>query len=167
MGSVDQRRRAMGTDADRLTEVREGFARSKFHRTFLGAHLERVAPGEVDVSLQVETRHLNLAGTLHGGLIATLADTATGLALRTTLDAGTTSLTSSLSVTFLRPGHPGKVTAMGRVVKRGTRFGYAEADVEDGEGRLLARAAATFTVMPDRPPDGPFAGPLPADPGDQ
>ena len=96
MGSLDQRRRAMETDADRLTEVREGFARSKFHRTLLGAHLERVAPGEVDVSLQVETRHLNLAGTLHGGLIATLADTATGLALRTTLDAGTTSLTSSL-----------------------------------------------------------------------
>jgi uncharacterized protein (TIGR00369 family) len=149
MGSVDQRRRAMGTDADRLTQVREGFARSKFHRTFLGAHLERVARGEVDVSLQVETRHLNLAGTLHGGLIATLADTATGLALRTTLDAGTTSLTSSLSMTFLRPGHPGKVTAMGRVVKSGTRFGYAEADVVDGEGRLLARAAATFTVMPD------------------
>ena len=139
----------MGTDADRLTEVREGFARSKFHRTFLGAHLERVAPGEADVSLQVEARHLNLAGTLHGGLIATLADTATGLALRTTLDAGTTSLTSSLSVTFLRPGLPGKVTAMGRVVKRGTRFGYAEADVEDGEGRLLAKVAATFTVMPE------------------
>ena len=98
---------------------------------------------------EVETRHLNLAGTLYGGLIATLADAATGLALRTTLDAGTTSLTSSLSVTFLRPGHPGKVTAMGRVVKRGTRFGYAEADVEDGEGRLRARAAATFTIMPE------------------
>ena len=139
----------MGSDVDRLTEVRERFAGSEFHRTFLGARLEHVAPGEVDVSLQVETRHLNLAGTLHGGLIATLADTATGLALRTTLDTGTTSLTSSLSVTFLRPGHPGEVTAKGRVVKRGTRFGYAEADVEDGEGRLLARAAATFTVMPE------------------
>jgi uncharacterized protein (TIGR00369 family) len=149
MGSVEERRRSMGTDADRLTEVRQGFARSEFHRTFLGAQLERVTPGEVDVSLLVETRHLNLAGTLHGGLIATLADTATGLAFRTTLEAGTTSLTSSLSVTFLRPGRPGTVTAKGRVVKRGTRFGYAEADVEDGEGRLLARAAATFTVMPE------------------
>jgi len=149
MGPVEERRRSMGTDADRSTEVREGFARSEFHRTFLGAQLERVTPGEVDVSLLVETRHLNLTGTLHGGLIATLADTATGLAFRTTLKTGTTSLTSSLSVTFLRPGRPGTVTAKGRVVKRGTRFGYAEADVEDGEGRLLARAAATFTVMPE------------------
>ena len=139
----------MGTDVDRLAEVRERFASSEFHRTLLGARLERVAPGEVDVSLQVDARHLNLTGTLHGGLIATLADTATGLALRTTLEGGTTSLTSSLSVTFLRPGRPGRVTAKGRVVKRGTRFGYAEADVVDGEGRLLARAAATFTVMPE------------------
>jgi uncharacterized protein (TIGR00369 family) len=149
MGPVEERRRSMGTDADRLTEVRERFASSEFHRTLLRAQLERVAPGEVDVSLLVEARHLNLTGTLHGGLIATLADTATGLALRTTLEPGTTSLTSSLSVTFLRPGRPGTVTAKGRVVKRGTRFGYAEADVEDGEGRLLARAAATFTVMPE------------------
>ena len=64
MGFVEERRRSMGTDADRLAEVREGFARSEFHRTFLGSQLERVAPGEVDVSLLVETRHLNLAGTL-------------------------------------------------------------------------------------------------------
>ena len=51
MGSVEERRRSMGTDTDRLTEVREGFARSELHRTFLGAQLERVTPGEVDVSL--------------------------------------------------------------------------------------------------------------------
>jgi uncharacterized protein (TIGR00369 family) len=157
---------SMGPNVDRLTEVREGFA-SKFHRTFLGAQLERVAPGEVDLWLLVETRHLNLTGTLHGGLIATLADTATGLALRTTLEAETTSLTSSLSVTFLRPGRPGKVIAKGRVVKSGTRFGYAEADVEDGEGRLLARAAATFTIMPEPATYDAFARPLPGDPGDQ
>jgi uncharacterized protein (TIGR00369 family) len=149
MGSAEEQRRSMGTDADRLAEVREGFARSEFHRTFLGAQLERVTDGEVDVSLVVETRHLNLAGTLHGGLIATLADTATGLAFRTTLETETTFLTSSLSVTFLRPGRRGTLTAKGRVVKRGTRFGYAEADVEDGEGRLLARATGTFTVMPE------------------
>jgi Thioesterase superfamily len=149
MGSVDQRRRAMGTEADRLTEVREGFARSKFHRTFLGAHLERVAPGRGRRVAPGRDPAPEPGRSPAWGPDPTLADTVTGLALRTTLDAGTTSLTSSLSATFLRPGHPGKVTAMGRVVKRGTRFGYAEADVEDGEGRLLARAAATFTIMPE------------------
>ena len=49
----------------------------------------------MDVSLEVEPRHLNLSGTLHGGMIATLADTATGLAYRTGLDEGASALTSS------------------------------------------------------------------------
>ena len=132
---------------DRLDEIRERFASSAFHTAFVGARLERVAPDEVDVSLRVEPRHLNLSGTLHGGMIATLADTATGLAYRTGLQEGTNALTSSLSITFLRPAEAGVVTARGRVVKRGSRFGYAEADVVDADGRLLARAAATFTLV--------------------
>jgi uncharacterized protein (TIGR00369 family) len=131
---------------DRLQEIRERFANSPF-QAFVGARLYRVARDEVDVSLQVQARHLNLAGTLHGGMIATLADTATGLAYRTGLEDGASALTSSLSVTFLRPSGIGLVTARGRVVKRGSRFGYAEAGVEDAEGRLLARATATFTVL--------------------
>lgn len=135
---------------DRLEEVRERFARSKFHTAFVGLRLDRVAEGEVDVSLVLEPRHLNLVGTLHGGMTATLADTATGLAYRTVLEPGTTHVTSSLTVTFLAPGRAGRVTARGRVIKRGRRFGYAEADVVDEAGTMLARATATFTVMPER-----------------
>lgn len=131
---------------DRLSEITQRFAASPFHTALVGARLDRVSPDEVDVSLQVEPRHLNLSGTLHGGMIATLADTATGLAFRTGLEEDASALTSSLSVTFLRPGGIGVVTARGRVLKRGSRFGYAEADVIDADGRLLARATATFTV---------------------
>ena len=136
---------------DRLSEIRERFAGSPFHTAFVGARLDRVAPDEVDVSLDVEPRHLNLSGTLHGGMIATLADTATGLAYRTGLNEATHAVTTSLSVTFLRPGGIGVVTARGRVVKRGSRFGYAEADVVDANGTLLARAAATLTVIAAAP----------------
>jgi len=135
---------------DRLEEVRERFARSEFHTAFLGLRLDRVADGEVDVSLVMEPRHRNLVGTLHGGMIATLADTATGLAYRTVLEPGTSHVTSSLTVTFLAPGRAGTVTARGRVIKRGRRFGYAEADVVDETGTLLARATATFTVIAER-----------------
>jgi uncharacterized protein (TIGR00369 family) len=135
---------------DRAAEVRERFERSEFHTAFLGLRLDRVAAGEVEVSLDVEPRHLNLVGTLHGGMIATLADTATGLAYRTVLDPETTHVTSSLAVVFLAPGRAGTVTARGTVVRRGARFGYAEADVTDAEGTLLARATATFTVLPER-----------------
>jgi uncharacterized protein (TIGR00369 family) len=135
-----------------VEKVRHRFARSAFHTSFLGARLGEVQPGSVEVQLDVGTDHLNLFGTLHGGLIATLADTATGLAMLTSLDDGMTHVTTSLSVTFLAPARSGTVTARGRVLKRGRRFGYAEADVVDADGALLARAAATFSVMPEREP---------------
>ena len=137
------------TEGDRLVEVRERFERSQFHTSFLGARLRRVSRGEVDVELDVGPQHLNLFGTMHGGLIATLADTATGLSMLTALEAGTTHLTTSLSVTFLAPGRAGAVTARGRVLKHGRRFGYAEADVVNEAGDLLARATATFTILPE------------------
>ena len=141
---VDDKARA------RAHDVRERFERSEFHSGWLGLTLERVAEGEVDVSMQVQPYHLNPMGTLHGGMIATLADTATGLALRSTLEDGQTFTTTHLGVTFLAPAHDGRVTARGRVLKHGRRLGYAEADVVDADDRLLARAAATFAVMPER-----------------
>jgi uncharacterized protein (TIGR00369 family) len=140
----------MEPDGPGIDDVRERFARSEFHSRWLALTLERVEPGEVDVAMDVQRHHLNLMGTLHGGMIATLADTATGLALRSTLEEGETFTTTQLGVTFLVPGREGRVLARGRVVKSGRRFGYAEADVVDADGRLLARATATFAVMPAR-----------------
>ncbi len=131
-----------------IDDIRERFARSGFH-TWIGLRLERVEPGEVDVALDLEPHHLNLLGLLHGGLIATLADTATGLAYRTVLAPGTRHVTTHLCVAFLSPGRAGTVTARGKVVKAGERFGYAEADVVGPEDELLARATATFTVSPE------------------
>ena len=134
---------------DRLAEVRERFAASPFHRSFFGMRLERVAEGEVDVALGVEDRHRNLLGIVHGGVLAALADTATGLAYRTVLEPGTQHVTTQLNVTYLSPGRAGRLLARGRVVKRGRRTGYAEADILDEEGRLLARATALFAVLPE------------------
>jgi len=140
----------MGTVEDALQEVRERFARSEFHSRWLSLSLQRVERGEVDVAMDVQPHHLNLMGTLHGGMIATLADTSTGLALRSTLEPGQTFTTTQLAVTFLAPGREGRIVARGRVLRSGKRFGYAEADVVDEVGRLLARATATFAVLPER-----------------
>lgn len=133
---------------DRIAEVRERVDASTFHRAF-GMTLEHVAEGEVDVALVAGAEHLNLMGTVHGGVLATLADTATGLAYRTVLDPGTTFTTIQLQVTYLAAGRAGRIVARGRVVKRGRRTGYAEANVVDAEDRLLARATALLAVMPE------------------
>jgi uncharacterized protein (TIGR00369 family) len=144
-------------DPSPLERIRERFARSEFHTGWLGLRLEQLAAGRADVSLMIEPKHRNLMGTLHGGMISTLADTATGVAMGSSLDADESWTTTSLHVTFLAPGRDGRITALGRVVRRGRRFGYAEADIVDDRGALLARASATFAIMSERSP-GPPAG---------
>jgi uncharacterized protein (TIGR00369 family) len=141
----------MGDERSNIEEIRERFARSEFHTTRLGLSLDRIGPGEADVSLEIGSHHQNLMGTLHGGMIAVLADTATGVALGAALGPGRIWTTTSLNLTFLAPGRSGRVSARARVVKSGRQFGYAEADVVDAEDHLLARAAATFAIMPERP----------------
>jgi uncharacterized protein (TIGR00369 family) len=106
------------------------------------------------VDLQVETdgrvvleagdRHLNRHGTVHGGVLATMIDTAMGAAVA----AGTEKapVTVSLTVTYLEPGQPGRLEATARVRKRGKRLTVVEAEVvQDGE--VVADALATFATV--------------------
>jgi len=129
-------------------DLRARVASSAFH-SWMGMELVGAEPGRVEISLEAADHHLNLQGLLHGGVIATLADTATGLAVRTMVPAGRRHVTVQLDVHYLRPGAPGRVTAVGTTVRVGTSIGYAEADVLDAKGRLLARATATVAVMAD------------------
>ena len=67
-----------GDPPDRLAEVRDRFHASAFHRRFFGMTLGEVAEGEVAVQVEAGPEHRNLMGTVHGGVIATLADTRPG-----------------------------------------------------------------------------------------
>ena len=144
--------------ADAVAAVRgiaDRMARSAFHR-WAGIDLVRAEPGEVEIALRAEDHHLNLLGTVHGGMLATAADTAMGLAMRTRAEPGSTYVTAQLDLHYLVPGRAGRIVAIGRAVKSGRQTGYAEADVLEGD-RLLARASATFSVVrepPDRKAEG-------------
>lgn len=92
--------------------------------------------------------HFNPQGIVHGGIITALADTSIGLALRSRLRAGLTHRTAQLNVHFLAKGEGNQLIGRGRTLHLGQRMGYGEADVLDGEGRLLARATGTFIVLP-------------------
>lgn len=130
-------------------DLRDRVARSAFH-SWMGMELVGATPGRVEVALEAADHHLNLQGLLHGGVIATLADTATGLAVRSMVPAGRRHVTIQLDVHYLLPGRPGRITAVGITVRVGSQIAYAEADIRDGAERLLARATATVAVMTDR-----------------
>jgi uncharacterized protein (TIGR00369 family) len=112
----------------------------------IGAQVEDADDGGARIAFDVRNEHLNPAGTLHGGVVATLVDTAMGQAVRTTTGAGEVPATSQLTVTYLRPGKPGALVVTARVRTRGQHLTVCEADVEQ-DGESVAHAVATFALL--------------------
>ena len=115
-----------------------------------GISIVSAREGDVEVAMEAGPGHLNIQGLVHGGLLATLADTAMGLAVRTRLEPGSRHVTIQLGVQFLSAGRPGRIAARGRVVQMGRQIAHAEAEVIDDGGRLLARAQSSVAVTVDR-----------------
>jgi uncharacterized protein (TIGR00369 family) len=112
----------------------------------LGARPEEADDGKARVSFEATDEHLNPAGTLHGGVLATLVDTAMGLAVRTATGDKDVPATSQLTVTYLRPGKPGPLEVTAQVRTRGEHLTVCDADVEQ-DGRALVHAVATFALL--------------------
>jgi uncharacterized protein (TIGR00369 family) len=112
----------------------------------LGVHGRTADDGTARLELDATERHLNEAGTVHGGVLATLVDTAMGQAVRSLTGDDDVPATSQLTVTYLRAGKPGRLEVVGRVSKQGEHLTVCEADVEQ-EGRTLVHAVATFAVL--------------------
>ena len=118
----------------------------------LGFVVKSVEPGRAVFEMEVDERHHNPMGTLHGGVYCDLADAAMGYAYAATLGEGETFTTVELKINFFRPVRQGKLIAEARVVRAGANLGYVECDVKDGEGKLMARAASTcMKLRADRP----------------
>jgi uncharacterized protein (TIGR00369 family) len=139
----------MGGHDEQIEELRERLQASEFYR-WAGIELVDAGSGEVTIAFEAGPQHVNLQGLVHGGMLATLADTAMGLAVRTVLDPGRRHVTVQLGIEFLSPGRPGRIVAHGRSVKIGRQLGFAEADVVDARGRLLARARSTLSVTSEK-----------------
>jgi uncharacterized protein (TIGR00369 family) len=112
----------------------------------LGGYGRTADDGTARLELDATERHLNEAGTVHGGVLATLVDTAMGQAVRSLTGEDDVPATSQLTVTYLRAGKPGHLEVVGRVSKQGEHLTVCEADVEQ-DGRTLVHAVATFAVL--------------------
>jgi uncharacterized protein (TIGR00369 family) len=115
----------------------------------LGYDVTEAVSGRVVVTAEPNGTHLNPAGTVHGGLTATLLDSCMGLAIQSTLEKGFGQTTVEFKVSLIRPITPGTgvIKAEGMVLSRGRRVGTAEGRVTDGEGRLLAHGTTTCLIF--------------------
>jgi uncharacterized protein (TIGR00369 family) len=112
----------------------------------LGAEVVTAQDGSARLRFEARADHLNPAGTLHGGVLATLVDTAMGQAVRSAAGDDDVPATSQLTVTYLRPGRPGPLEVSATVRTRGEHLTVCEADVEQ-DGRSLVHAVATFALL--------------------
>lgn len=132
--------------------VRESFARQRFLQT-IGATLERVAPGEVELRLPFRADLTQQHGFLHAGAMTTVVDTACGYAALTLMPPDAAVLTAEFKVNLLAPGRGEAIVARARVLKSGRTLTVVRGDVfavERGEERLVATMLATMMAVRDR-----------------
>lgn len=115
----------------------------------LGYDVVEAESGRVVITLTPTGAHLNPAGTVHGGLTATLLDSCMGLAVQSMLDKGVSQTTLEFKISLVRPITPetGPIRAEGKVLNCGRRIGTAEGRVVDEKGRLLAHGTTTCLIF--------------------
>ncbi|MET8855631.1 PaaI family thioesterase [Streptomyces sp. NPDC004579] len=135
---------------DFLREMQAGRLPAPPISATLGMTLEEVEHGRVVFSLVPGEEHYNPIGSVHGGIYATLLDSAAGCAVQSVLPHGTGYTSLDLNVKFLRPVtvDTGRVHAVGTVLNSGRRTALAQAELFDASGRLLAHATSSCLLFP-------------------
>lgn len=113
----------------------------------LGIEVTRLDADAADVELRADERHVNRHGTVHGGAIATLVDSAMGAAVWREDTGDAAPVTIEMKVTYLEPARPGLLRANARIRRRGKRIIIAEVDVLDAAGEAVAHGIGTFTSL--------------------
>ena len=111
----------------------------------MGMRLIGIRHNEAVISIQMRDDLRQPAGVLHGGVTATLIDTAMAFAVITRLAEGERASTIDLTVHYLRPHTEGSITCTAKVVRAGKRIFTVSADVENEDGKQIATAISTYT----------------------
>ena len=114
----------------------------------LGFRLEQIEAGDVTVTLEPQEFHYNPMGVLHGGMAATLFDSALGCAVQSLLPPGYIAPTMQLQISYVRPVtvKTGKVFCTGKVIHMGKKSATAEGRLADKDGKLYAHSTGTFML---------------------
>jgi uncharacterized protein (TIGR00369 family) len=108
---------------------------------------EDPAAGTIEIAFHPGKAFLNPHGTVQGGFVAAMLDDTMGPALVSMTDGASIPSSIDMTVSFIRPVHPGRVIGKGRVVRLGRSLAFLEGELFDEAGELLARATSTARVV--------------------
>ena len=142
---------AVAPNPDYRATIVHAFATSAF-LVENGIVLVDCGPGWCEAEVAMSSRHLQHTGVPHAGVIATIADHTAGGAAMTLAESGWFVLTTNLNVSLLRGLVARRLVCRADVVKPGRSVSFAEstveAELENGERQLVARATLTLSVLP-------------------
>jgi len=125
---------------------------------YLGLEIRPKEAGTVEVTLDLEQHHRNLRGVAHGGVVLSMLDSALGAAVISAIPDAWWCATTSLSTNFIAGTGEGKLTATGRVLRRGWSVAYASGEVRDERGKLIATAQGSWHLWTRKPGSGDADG---------
>ena len=103
------------------------------------------------LEIDLEKKHLQPFGFVHGGVFASIIDAATFWAVFYGIDPKKDGVTTAdLKLNYLAPAVSGKLVAKGRQIKLGKTLGYAEAEVLDDKGKIVAHGTSTVILLPGK-----------------
>jgi uncharacterized protein (TIGR00369 family) len=113
----------------------------------IGMRLVDIRPNEAVIEIEMRDDLKQPHGVLHGGVTATIIDTAMAFAVRTHLADHEFTATIDLTVHYLRPHTVGTITCTARCVRAGKRIFTVTADVANSDGKLIATGLSTYTRL--------------------
>jgi uncharacterized protein (TIGR00369 family) len=101
------------------------------------------------LEIDLGQKHLQPFGVVHGGVFASIIDAAAFWAVYYDIEDPDTGITTvDLKLNYLAPAASGRMIAKGRRIKLGKTLGYADAEVTDAKGKILAHGSSTLIVLP-------------------
>ena len=134
-----------------ITEEQKRRAAEALHSNdvakMIGMELVDIAPGEATITIKMRDQLRQPHGVLHGGITATLIDTAMAFAVITRLTDGEKATTVDLTVHYVRPHVEGALSCTAKVVRAGRRIITLTSEAFNEEKKLIATAMSTYTKI--------------------
>jgi uncharacterized protein (TIGR00369 family) len=131
------------------SQVREVLRKIPFNN-LLGMRIAGLHPDGVTIECKIQPKLLNKAGVLHGGVSASLADAAVGIALHRHLGDGRPITTVEMKIDYFRPAAKGKVLARARLLRVGSTLGIGRVDITDAKAKAIGTAIVTYMILGPR-----------------
>jgi acyl-CoA thioesterase len=133
-------------DFEKIEKIKELVKSTPYYK-FLGIKVIELNKGFSHLQLDFRDELTNIRGVVHGGAIASLADSAGALASVLLLGEGEFITTVELKINYLIPFKKEKIDAFGKLIYKGSRIAVSEVDLKDKEKNLIAKAIVTLSII--------------------